>query len=957
MGQIKIGLRTTHPDTPAVGYVYKYWIGSVEYYKTSDGIVHAIGSSDHGSLSGLELDHHVQYHNDVRGDIRYYTKTQVDNSFSYKLDKSDPVLSSQNILRVKKNNGVGEFLTLEDAVATITDSSATNPYLISVGVGPFLVSQIVLPPYVSVRGDSIQSTQLISANNNEHMFVLNTGCELSFMSLYGLGGADYAAIHVNNVGDFAQLHKISIYDFDIGILHESSSADSYLYLEYTDINGDCSRAVKMISNGFINRTNLENFYTFESANTSSIAIEGTGTALEVQIFSAKLFCANTQKGIVISNGASLKVNSSSINGAEIGVEVLNTGIGSFIEFLGVSQDDNVQDYVISHPDTIGAISGTMDLAKSVVDPSATIYGLAFDPVNGGVILNGPLYYSEGNYGDMTDISSLIVNSPTMGAIAGGALSAGSGLSLNVSAGYGYLSNGVIPNHILKRIQWEAQAIVLPANTSSYIYFNNASVLVSSTTIPNSINFILLGRVTTDSTSIMYFESIGLDAHHYNNKLDKLFREALGPIYSFGSVVSENGTRQLNVTAGEYYYSEHEITLAGGTAITFDIFYRSTVAGIYTKIANQTTVPNGFYDDGSGTLAALPALNFTKHLLVAVGNPIEKYILIYGQNINSTQNGAEADGLPLAPSFVADSFVRIASIVVGSSVSNIASIIDERPRIGFASSSVTGSITSHTSLSDLGSDDHTQYIRVDGARPFVGNQSLGGNSLTQVGTINSIQIETHASRHLPNGADPLATILPSSIGATNSIGIANAFSRGDHGHAHGNQGNGSQHTVATTSLDGFMSVADKVKLDSLQSGQFILSVSTYQTTSSIIFTVISDLQITLTAGKYYKFKYTLRYVSSTTGTGICVSVAGTASGSITAQATSATSASAIQSLRLNSFAQALQFTSSPSTAPESMIIEGSFVCTTGGTMYPQFRSETNGNQMQILSNSLLEFVEL
>lgn len=35
-------------------------------------------SFDHGSLSGLGDDDHAQYHNDVRGDIRYYTKAQVD---------------------------------------------------------------------------------------------------------------------------------------------------------------------------------------------------------------------------------------------------------------------------------------------------------------------------------------------------------------------------------------------------------------------------------------------------------------------------------------------------------------------------------------------------------------------------------------------------------------------------------------------------------------------------------------------------------------------------------------------------------------------------------------------------------------------------------------------------------------------------------------------------------------
>lgn len=36
------------------------------------------GDIDHASLNGLEADDHPQYHTDARGDVRYYTKSQVD---------------------------------------------------------------------------------------------------------------------------------------------------------------------------------------------------------------------------------------------------------------------------------------------------------------------------------------------------------------------------------------------------------------------------------------------------------------------------------------------------------------------------------------------------------------------------------------------------------------------------------------------------------------------------------------------------------------------------------------------------------------------------------------------------------------------------------------------------------------------------------------------------------------
>lgn len=40
------------------------------------------GVTDHGALTGLNDDDHLQYHTDARGDARYYTKVQTDSLFS-----------------------------------------------------------------------------------------------------------------------------------------------------------------------------------------------------------------------------------------------------------------------------------------------------------------------------------------------------------------------------------------------------------------------------------------------------------------------------------------------------------------------------------------------------------------------------------------------------------------------------------------------------------------------------------------------------------------------------------------------------------------------------------------------------------------------------------------------------------------------------------------------------------
>lgn len=56
--------------------------------------------------------------------------------------------------------------------------------------------------------------------------------------------------------------------------------------------------------------------------------------------------------------------------------------------------------------------------------------------------------------------------------------------------------------------------------------------------------------------------------------------------------------------------------------------------------------------------------------------------------------------------------------------------------------------------------------------------------------------------------------PADVSTTGAAGVGAAFARGDHQHAHGNLAGGSLHSAATTIAAGFMSAADKSKLDGL-----------------------------------------------------------------------------------------------------------------------------------------------
>jgi len=64
------------------------------------------------------------------------------------------------------------------------------------------------------------------------------------------------------------------------------------------------------------------------------------------------------------------------------------------------------------------------------------------------------------------------------------------------------------------------------------------------------------------------------------------------------------------------------------------------------------------------------------------------------------------------------------------------------------------VTDHGALTGLGDDDHTQYLLVDGTRAMSGDLDMGTNDITNVGTVDGVDVSTHAARHENGGADEI-----------------------------------------------------------------------------------------------------------------------------------------------------------------------------------------------------------
>jgi hypothetical protein len=115
----------------------------------------------------------------------------------------------------------------------------------------------------------------------------------------------------------------------------------------------------------------------------------------------------------------------------------------------------------------------------------------------------------------------------------------------------------------------------------------------------------------------------------------------------------------------------------------------------------------------------------------------------------------------------------------------------------------GDSAAEGSASDLARSDHAHAVTAPGAPEDVTKEAAAAGSSGDVARADH--------KH------DVSTAAPPDVGTANAEGSATSLARSDHVHDHGDHaiGDGNQHAIATPSLAGFLSAADKTKLDSAQ----------------------------------------------------------------------------------------------------------------------------------------------
>ncbi len=140
------------------------------------------GDVTHGSLNGLENDDHPQYHNDARGDARYYTKPQVDAGLAGKSNTGHghaiaDVAGLQSALDSKLDNSALALLPkTAQAVVDFGNAAGGESHLASVTVAAAWVADDsvilcnaagVATPDHDAEDAALEGITAVAANLNE----------------------------------------------------------------------------------------------------------------------------------------------------------------------------------------------------------------------------------------------------------------------------------------------------------------------------------------------------------------------------------------------------------------------------------------------------------------------------------------------------------------------------------------------------------------------------------------------------------------------------------------------------------------------------------------------------------------------------------------------------------------------------------------------------------------------
>lgn len=305
--------------------------------------------------------------------------------------------AKKNSITVAKQGG--DFTTIEAALASITDNSASNPYVIHVFPGTYLENPLTMKSFVDLVGVSgVQSVRIEAINPSANLITLVSEVEFSNFILDGVStGACVSATGILR----SFLTKVELEDCEYGVRanlsllgvtdvrHRIGTMSHFIYVE----NGSFVRALETVISGGV--------------LTNAFYATGIGTTL-ITTNSGSLASSSLTNGIYVDNGATLRGGGLLILGANNAIRVGSTGTDTTIQLGNIVVSSVTYDLLVeANNANIAIASGVVDRNKVDIPYGNDISILINDQTeeNNGTINLGefatgsPENPSEGNFGE------------------------------------------------------------------------------------------------------------------------------------------------------------------------------------------------------------------------------------------------------------------------------------------------------------------------------------------------------------------------------------------------------------------------------------------------------------------------------------------------------------------------------------------------------------------------------
>lgn len=346
---------------------------------------------------------------------------------------------------------------------------------------------------------------------------------------------------------------------------------------------------------------------------------------------------------------------------------------------------------------------------------------------------------------------ITIGNASTGILEGGALSIGGGspiTTFNVSSGSGLIvDHSTTPtNPTVVTVTWPditgITATNIGVSDATAVFIDSTGSVVQlplvSDTNQDHKDKIFIGQITHPINEIQALRSVSDPAYGGAERLGDLSR-AMGPFNVTGNIYGPNGINLfINKSAGNSYSAginfQNNIenpdvsTDVVQNALTFRYSYRDGVGG-FTENGSTTAVSPSLYDDGDGTLGAIPGGRWSiQHIYFFPG--ADETRIEYGQTTYTSQSAALAAIPEITHASNPDYGVGVLRgyLVIASGATDLSdpndAVFVEAPKFGSG-----GGASSTTSLQQAYNNSVPPEIVTDGTRGAVTIRegvAVGGN---------------------------------------------------------------------------------------------------------------------------------------------------------------------------------------------------------------------------------------